>query len=104
MYFELKTGTISGSKTKLMFPVIHNFFFLFQNFFSKKFQRSFLVISNCVVTKVTGHQKIRDFKGLTLGMDLGVVVWCGEIIWRKIITLTNSLIFRIVTTFNNDKF
>ena len=86
-----------------MFPVIHKFFFSVSKFFLEKFQRSFLVISNCVVTKVTGHQKIRDFKGLTLGMDLGVVVWCGTI-WRQIITLTNSLIFRIVTTFNNDKF
>ena len=101
MYFELKTGTISGSKTKLMFPVIHIFFSV-----SEFFRKISKIISGHLKLccyKVTGHQKIRDFKGLTLGMDLGVVVRCG-IIWRQIITLTNSLIFRIVTTFNNDKF
>jgi len=77
VYFELKTGTISGRKTKLMFPVIY-IFFLFQNFYLEKFLKIISGHLKLCCYKVTGHQKIRDFKGLTLGMDLGVVVRCGD--------------------------
>ena len=47
VYFELKTGTISGMKTKLMFPVKQYFFFAvfrFIIFFQDHFWPSQIVL------------------------------------------------------------